>query len=254
MHILEAYYNRATALPSTTQVILSALERGAEVWVTCKRCSGDKKEPSPRKKGKGKAPATCRMCSGKGRFLRRYDAELQIWREGMAEQTRSCRDCMGVVHDPRSHAPVCPTCGGCGYEQALDAMPHSGHEASVYGDNQASDTAVDIGWRLRRLPLWVREVLYAWYRPDAVAYRAKLGEDPGHVQNASLLPLTHLGRLAHYLEVKGDTDRVDAILDAALREADNLRRCAFRVFSDARLVHVVSRGECRGREMQYGRL
>lgn len=251
MHILEAYFNRETALPSTTQVGISALERGAEVWVTCTKCEGAGKLPYPklRKNGrKSRYGDICPNCSGKGRHLRRFDAIMKLWREGLCEQTRICRYCLGV-----SGKSECEECGGDGYTQALDANPQGAHEASTYGSSQESDVAADIGWQLKRLAPWAREIVEAWFQPRAVSYRRRCGDDAGHAVNAPLLPFTYLGRLAADLERRGDTARADALIDAALAEAETLRRRAFREYNDARLVHTVSRGECRGREMQYGR-
>ena len=247
MHILEAYYNRQTALPSTTQTALAALERGAELWVTCPKCEGSGKLPRPKLNKKGRPSKfgdICPLCGGKGRALRRYDAELKVWREGLAEQTRSCRECLGVVYD--GTGPRCKTCGGCGYEQALDAAPQGGHDPSVYGDDQHAEVNIDIAWRLKRMPLWVREVLELWFRPDAVAYRRRIGvTSAGHAINAPLLPLTHMGRLAYDLECRGDEDRANALIDAALHEADGLRKRAFREYNLHTLVSRVTNGQAR---------
>lgn len=255
MHLLEAYYSRETAMPSTTQTVLAALERGAEVYVTCHRCEGSGRLLAPRKSKKGRLKGTCcPVCYGRGRRLQRYDAALDLWREGMAEQTRRCTHCLGVPHDGTGER--CTECGGRGYVQAVDALPHVCPEVNAQAMDSYNDKAIDLGWMLGRLPAWVQEVVELWFRPDAVAYRAQLGGDPrvaGHAWNAPLLPLTYLGRLAYALRRAGDTARSDALVDAALAEAGNLRAAAFRELNDWQLARRLSGGTAKGRDMREGR-
>jgi hypothetical protein len=219
MHPLEAYYSgRSTAIPSTTQNTIRALENGGWVDVPCRACKGEKT-----KKAKSKKYEVCNGCLGRGSAPRRYDVVEKTWREGVHGQTRACPKCLGV-------SPGCEACEHKGYQQALDAIPKGAAAAECSDETGVADAAIEVGWVLRRLPEAYQDALAVHWSAEAVSWR---NADTGHMADAPLLPLTRLGQLAHRLKGLGREAEALATLEMAYGEATRLRRAAMRAWGAA---------------------